>query len=303
MMLTSLASRVAKASESSSKAVPRDEVSLLRLTIQNTEDQQLKRALQARVDQLSPPTAGASMDASHAAAEAVRRAASACKDADHKHSQAVDNVVGLQQALTAAQAARAKTQATAAVAAAEGLALAAAAGAPGSASPKFELKVDTNIFEDLDDLECEKAERTDMRKLQSGLTALPALLSAKETEVDNVLSKAAEVRAAVQNKMAKKRRVVEGQAGSDEASAPATAPPAAPTSGGADASNDNDGVSQAVDTEDDEEPREAAEKLTEAKREAQEKLLEERKQNAAQPIGKGKGSQPSTRGKGEPGAG
>ncbi|CAK0851601.1 unnamed protein product [Prorocentrum cordatum] len=276
------------------------QVSLLRLTIQNTEDQQMKKTLQARFDQLPPPTASVLTDASHAAAEAVRRAVSVWRDADHKRSQEVGNVVRLQQALTTAQekaaaaglvlaqAARAKTQAMAAMAAAEGLAPAAAAGRPGAASPKFELK---------------EAERTDVRKLQADLTALPALLSTKESEVNSMLSTAAEVRAAVQNRMAKKRRVVEGEAGNDEAAAPATAPAAAPTSGGADASSKGDGVSQAVDTEDDEKLREAAEKLTEDKREAPEKLLEEQKQNAAQPIGKGKGTQPPTTSKGEPGAG
>ena len=89
-----------KGSDGGVAPTPKDVPSLLKLALKETSDDKLKLVLQEQVAKLS----GAAVSTENVApAEAVKRANSAWKDADHRHTQAVNLVVKLQESLGTAQ--------------------------------------------------------------------------------------------------------------------------------------------------------------------------------------------------------
>eukprot|EP00959_Pyramimonas_sp_CCMP1952_P007903 165518-Pyramimonas_sp.AAC.1 len=76
----------------------------LKLTIQTTTDVALKDTLQQKLAAIQNSQASEGSAASVGAAETLRKAVGAWKDADFKHGQAVSNVVRLRESLATAEA-------------------------------------------------------------------------------------------------------------------------------------------------------------------------------------------------------
>ncbi|CAK0895285.1 unnamed protein product [Prorocentrum cordatum] len=152
------------------------------------------------------------------AAEAVRKADAAWRDADTKHSQAVAPVTRLRGLLSAAeikeQAAALHLANAAAVkqAAARRLAQAEGVVQDGTSSKLFHLSWDESLFADVAAAEeLDEAEKQHMASLEAQLKEAKANLCDREEETRGWLDRDAELRKAIEDRKLKKR-MVNGQA-------------------------------------------------------------------------------------------
>ena len=228
---------------------------LLSQALAITKDPNLKKTLEQEVSKQASPSAAASVSP----AEAVRRAEGVWKDASLRYDQAASQVQRCQDNL--AKAKDKEKEALRALATAElsrkvaakalalvtgvvpngatggaGTAATASAGAQDSKGQFIELQWDTKFFEGLDNMDCNPEERETLRQLEKDLQAAKSQFTAKADEIAKWKSSMEELQRAIEDRMAKKRRVAEGAdgnsvptAGGGAASGAAdAAPPVAP---------------------------------------------------------------------------
>jgi len=199
-----------------------------------TPDGELKNTLQQQVAKLEKEAEESKQPAGLSAIEQLRRADGVFRDADHKRSQSVANVLRYRQmceqaehkevetAKTLAQAVIARRAAAAAVGHAEGVGMPdnTKAGDVNGGPRIFKASWGTEFFNKLDDLECEPSERAGRDEIHQRLLATEKEMAAKEAEVRDWLTRMERYRTEIAGRVAKKRKVGTSEPSAPEAAAP-----------------------------------------------------------------------------------
>ncbi|CAK0887294.1 unnamed protein product, partial [Prorocentrum cordatum] len=194
-----------------------DLVASLKTVIAHTTDPQVKSALEAQLAKAEgpPPRPAASP------ADEVRRTDAAWRDAGAKHDLAVKAVQRLrgqldqaeekdrQAAKVLARATIAKSQAAQTLAKAEGAIITDSSMGDLGQKFFFQLSGDTDLFVNMDQLECEKSEKDALAQLEKDLVSTKDTLKSKEEEVQARLRRAAELKEAQPSAKQKAEQVAE----------------------------------------------------------------------------------------------
>ncbi|CAK0792675.1 unnamed protein product, partial [Prorocentrum cordatum] len=201
--------------------------------------------------------------------EAVRKASGAWKDAEAKHTQAVEQLIRCRAALAKAEAR--ETECARILAQAEfnkQVAIKALANASGlqvqghgegkagddkaSNGECFRMEVDEAFFASTKELECEESEQKEFAELEKQLREVQPAMATRSSEVKDWVARTKAMKAAIQDRMQKRRTsdgAVAGGAGSaGQAAAEGTEPTAAagaapPAARGSDGSGSSGGFS------------------------------------------------------------
>ncbi|CAK0791456.1 unnamed protein product [Prorocentrum cordatum] len=246
-----------------------DEISLMEQTLTATTDPLLRKLLtdelQKKREALRPTMSPE---------EQIKHASGAWKDATVRHDQAVQGVLKAREnlekaeakeretSLILARAEEAKRAAAATLAKQMGLTQPAATPAAPEQKVLFKLDIDDQFFQELEKLDLEGDELAKLRDLERQLREAQQLVEGKHTEVKDWQARTAELKAAITERMAKKRK---GSSG-----APAAAPPQQGQDQGATPSGPAAEATAPAESEEDKQKRieEVAARISAAKMEA-----------------------------------
>ena len=204
-----------------------DVLPLLKKSLAAAQDPSLRATLEAQIHNIQQQK-----QSEGDVVGSLKRADGAWRDANNRHTQAVQTVVRLEKSLAAAkekevrlarevaQADLLRKQAAEILAAKEGLSAPKANSQEAAASKPFAVVFDEELFKNVDELECDPAQRDSLKQMHTELLNMQTNLDAKAQEVTKLIDSATQLRKQLQDK--KKRKADDG----DEAAAvpPAVSP-------------------------------------------------------------------------------